>query len=651
MATLASSSKVEQRRDLPHGALAGAELERILASRLFSRSDKLRRFLEFSVRESLAGKRDEINEYRIGVEVYDRPPAYDPRTDSIVRGEARKLRAKLTKYYETEGAGSPLRIRIPKGGYAALFQTVDERKVWSPASLWRRTPHVLLGLLLVRLCLSGGLWLGRAVERPGAVPALDDPAMLAVRPFRSLGGGPEIQRFGEGVTYAVLEGLLVETALGPLNWSIVSWPRDGTPEDLPESSLGRRAGLVLEGLVEVRGGNPRVMVHLMRTSDGSVLWSWSRDYAGQDLSEARLESGKAIVSGIRERILQEPGASQHTASFPKEGAYQAYLKGLFQWKRRTSQSLLSSVAYFQEAIERDRDFARAYAALANAYVVSPGYGVYPPLDVLPEAREVAARAIELDPNLAAGHIARAHVASVLEWDWELAGKEFEEALRLDPGSASARDIYAMEYLMPAGLLPEAAHQLRMATSLDPSNADYYADLADVLFFNGQYDEAVETYKEALEFDPAYAAGHLGLGLALALRVDLEQAIEQLEAQRERLDWHPQFHGVLGYCYALQGSQEQAQRSIDRLHELAKSRYISPFEHALIHAGFGHAAETLDYLEQTFALRASRTRWLGIHPALARFRNHPRYKNLVEKARLPLLRELAEGNLRKYASNL
>jgi hypothetical protein len=142
MATLASSSKIEQRRDLPCSALAGAELGRILASRLFSRSEKLRRFLEFSVRESLAGKRDEINEYRIGVEVYDRPATYDPRTDSIVRGEARKLRAKLTKYYETEGAGSPLQIRIPKGGYAALFQPVPERKVWSPANVWRRTPHV-----------------------------------------------------------------------------------------------------------------------------------------------------------------------------------------------------------------------------------------------------------------------------------------------------------------------------------------------------------------------------------------------------------------------------------------------------------------------------------------------------------------------------
>jgi tetratricopeptide (TPR) repeat protein len=453
-----------------------------------------------------------------------------------------------------------------------------------------------------------------------------------------------MQRFGEGVTYAVLDGLRVEAELGPLNWSVVSWPTDGMPENVPESSPGKRAGLVLEGVVEVRDGNPRVMVHLMRTSDGSALWSWSRDFPGQALSEARLESSKAIVDGIRTRLLREPGGSQHAVSIPQEEAYQAYLKGLFQWKRRTSQSLLSSVSYFQEAIERDRDFARAYAALANAYVVSPGYGVYPPLEVLPAAREAAARAIELDPNLAAGHVARAHVASVLEWNWELAGKEFEEALRLDPGSASARDVYAMEYLMPAGLLPEAARQLRMAISLDPSNADYYTDLAEVLFFDGQYEEAIETYKEAMEFDPGYAAAHVGLGMALALRGDLDQAIAHLEGERERLDWHPQFHGILGYCYARQGSRQQAQRSIDRLLALAHNRFISPFDHALIHAGFGHTSQTLDYLEQTFALRASRTRWLRIHPALARFRSHPRYKDLVEKARLPLLRELAESNL-------
>ena len=651
MATSASSSQPEQHRDLPLDAAVGAELERILASPLFSRSEKLRRFLEFSVRESLSGRRDQINEYRIGVEVYGRPANYDPRTDSIVRGEARKLRAKLSKHYETGGSASPLQIRIPKGAYAATFQNVDDRRLWSVASLWRKTQHLLLALLIVRLCLSGGLWMGHAVERPGSKPALNDPTMLAVRPFRSLGGDPEIQRFGETVTYAVLDGLFVEAAVGPLDWSIVSWPRDGMPQDLPESSAGRRAGLVLEGLVEARDGVPHVMAHLMRTSDSSVLWAWAEDYPGQTLSDARDKSGKAIVDGIRNRILEEPGETPHLAAIPKEDAYQAYLKGLFQWKRRTSESLVSSVAYFQKAIEQDGDFANAYAALANAYTVSPGYGVYPPLEVLPPARDAAARALELDPNLAAGHVARAHVASVLEWDWDLAGEEFEEAIRLDPGSASARDLYAVEYLMPAGLLREAAHELRMATELDPSTADYYADLADVLFFDGHYEEAIATYKEALEFDPSYAAGHTGLGLALAISGDLDGAIAHLEAQRERLDWHPQFHGILGYVYARQGSRAKAQRSIDRLQALARERYISPFEYALIHTGFGDTGKALDYLDQTFTIRASRARWLRIHPALAQFRNHARYKDLVNKTKLPLLRELADSKVRSYTSKL
>jgi serine/threonine-protein kinase len=648
MATLASSSRPEHHGDWSLDSLVEAELERILASPLFSRSEKLRRFLEFSVRESLSNRRNEINEYRIGVEVYDRPPTYDPRTDSIVRGEARKLRAKLARYYETGGGGSLVRIGIPKGGYSATFDTVRERKSWSPSSVWRKVPLALLALLLIRLCISGSLWLGRAVERvaPG-----DDPTTLAVRPFRSLGGAPEIQRFGEGVTYAVLDGLRIESQQGPLNWNVVPWPGDGVIEDLPESSGAPRAGLVLEGLVEMRQGVPSVRAHLMRASDGSVLWSWSRDYPRQALSEAGQESGKAIVSGIREQILREPGPGPHSASIPKEAAYQAYLKGLFQWKRRTSDSLLSSVAHFQDAIKEDQDFARAYAALAIAYVVSPGYGVYPPLEVLPAARDAASRAIELAPNLAAGHVARAYVAAVLEWDWQRTGDEFEEALRLDPGSAAARDGYAMEYLMPAGLLPEAAHQLRMTIELDPSNADYYADLADILLFDGHYQQAIAGYREALEFDPSYAASHVGLGMALAASGDLAGAIAHLETQREKLDWHPQFHGILGYCYARRGSREKALGSIERLHLLAKSRYISPFEYALIHAGFGDTEKTLDYLEQTFDLRASRTRWIRIHPALAGVRNEPRFKDLVEKARLPVLRQLAESKMRQYASNL
>jgi serine/threonine-protein kinase len=313
----------------------------------------------FAVERALSGQSEQLKEYVIGVEVFDRKESYDPRVDPIVRVEARRLRSKLESYYAGEGSADELIIEFPKGTYAPVFRE------------------------------KAGLVTPAETARSGAI---------AVLPFSNLSSEPDTEYFSDGLT----EG--AHPRADEAGWTdgsgLSSAARlKGQPYDVREIGRQLNVSTVLVGSVRGSGERLRVMVQLVDTSNGRYLWSETYDRQIEDLFAIQEEISRAIVRTLQLKLIAP--SIQHGA-YNLE-AYNLYLKGRFQWNKRTAEGLKRSVQLFEQAIAVDQGFALGYAGLSDAYSLLADYGLVKPADIIPAADSAARRALEIDPTLAEAH--------------------------------------------------------------------------------------------------------------------------------------------------------------------------------------------------------------------------------------------------------
>src|SRR2546425_10817938 len=207
------------------------------------------------------------------------------------------------------------------------------------------------------------------------------------------------------------------------------------------------------------------------------------------------EIAQEISEKLRERLSGEEMtrmAKRHTVNAE---AYQLYLKGRYEWNKRSPESFKKCIQYFQEAIDRDPSYALAYAGLADSYSVMSGFGVLPPRETLPRAKAAALKALELDDTLAEAHTTLAGVLAAYDLDWPAAEREFRRALQLNPRYASAHHWYALRYLAPMGRLDEAIAEMKRAQELDPLSPIISTNLGMAYYYARQYDQAMEQYRK------------------------------------------------------------------------------------------------------------------------------------------------------------
>jgi len=210
---------------------------------------------------------------------------------------------------------------------------------------------------------------------------------------------------------------------------------------------------------------------------------------------------------------QERAALQNPKAVNPE-AYEAYLKGRYFWNKRTGDGLKKAIGYFNLAIDKDPNYAKAYTGLADSYALSGDweYGILSPQDAFPKAKAAATNALALDDNLADAHTSLAFILDLYEWDWASAEKQYQRAIALYPGYATAHHWYAW-HLIVTGRTSEGIAQLRTAESLDPLSLIISADLADALCIAHLYDESVQQSRRTLEMDPNFAIARYELGQA------------------------------------------------------------------------------------------------------------------------------------------
>ena len=246
-------------------------------------------------------------------------------------------------------------------------------------------------------------------------------------------------------------------------------------------------------------------------------------------------------------------------------AYEAYLKGRYFWNKRTADGLKKAIDYFNQAIEKDPNYAPAYAGLADSYALAGDweYGVLAPKEAYPKAKAAATKALELDSTLGEAHISLAFCLDGFDWDWESAGKEFRRGIELSPGYATGHQWYAW-HLAALGRNDEAVAELKKAESLDPLSLIISADLAEELLIAHRYDEAIKQSRKTMDMDPFFAVAHYELGQAFVQKHMYNEAIAELQKAIELSAGSTTFTANLAYAYAVSGMRNEAVKILNDL---------------------------------------------------------------------------------------
>ncbi len=339
-------------------------LERILASRLFARSERQRRFLEFIATETLAGRGDRLKGCTIGLHVFDRDPGFDPAVDSIVRVEASRLRAKLREYYEEEGSRDPVRFLLPKGSYTPVVRALAD------ATPPRGRP-------------------------PG--PAIGQPPSVGVLPFTSLGGDPAQQLLADGLG----EDLAAELARSP-EIRVVSRHAAGACRTVPgrPDEIGRRLGVrhLVYGAVRGTAGRVRVTVQLIEAASGAQVWAERYDRDARDVLAVQEDLARRIGAALR-AALTPAGRGDPPGADIRPEARACLLRGVERFWAYTRESSEQAQALFAGALELDPGSAAAHAWLARVLAFRWAMAWAPDASVLDDALAHARLAVDLDPDL------------------------------------------------------------------------------------------------------------------------------------------------------------------------------------------------------------------------------------------------------------
>jgi TolB-like protein len=371
---------------------ARQQLECVLSSTGFVRNERLCRFLRFVVERHLQEKDNELKETLIAVEVFGRKPDFDPKLDAIVRTEALRLRARLSKYYANEGSSDPVIIELPKGGYIPVFRQRESARESSripPVRLWLVAE---LFILVIALAAMGWWWVE---QRSSSI-------RIAVLPLENLSRDPANDYFVDGLTDEIIRNLSVIEGLS-VRSRTSSFAQKGKSSNMREVGKRLEVDYVLEGSVLRIGQQLRINAQLIRVRDDFPLWSNKYDRMLMDVFAVQDEISGAIVNNLRLKLGRSRRRYETTVD-----VYDLYLRARALQIEQGAPGIVRSVPLFEQVIVRDPTFVPAFAELGAAYAIrSIQFPVDHPTDELSKMQSVTEKAIQLDPLLAEAYLALA----------------------------------------------------------------------------------------------------------------------------------------------------------------------------------------------------------------------------------------------------
>ena len=454
------------------------------------------------------------------------------------------------------------------------------------APLTARRMAILLGvpLILIAIATVAIFWTRLSSwSRLSSTTGKHSQSKLAVLPFVNLTGDATQDYFSDGLTEEMIQQLskLDPHDLGVIARTSVTHYKN-TQTALTQ--IGHELGVqyVLEGSVRRDSGRVRITVQLIQVSDQTHVWSRQYDRELSGLLALQGEVAGEVADEIH-RVLglqarARPGDSQIESPPTSYETYDLYLKGRYFWNKRTQEGFRQAAEYFQQAIDKDPNYAPAYAGLADTYGLMSTWGVAPQNELMPRARAAALKAVQLDDNLAAGHASLALISENYDYDWLTAEKEFRRALQLNPHYPTAHQWYA-EYLSWQGRFDEAFAESELARQLDPLSLIIATDLATTLYYSRQYDRAIKQCRTVLEMDPMFDHARVFLIRSYVQRHEFEKALDELKKSSDKnsaWSW-----AVKTYIYGQWGRTEEAHYAFHQFEQLSPKS--PPYDNTSIYA--------------------------------------------------------------------
>jgi TolB-like protein/DNA-binding winged helix-turn-helix (wHTH) protein/Flp pilus assembly protein TadD len=487
------------------------------------------------------------------------------------------------------GATAPPAGSQPAPG-AAVARPAPSRRFAILAAAASLAVATVAGLLLTGT-ING--WRGKA--RPGR-------AMIAVLPFENLSGSPDQAYFSDGFTDELIGQLggLNPDALGVIARTTVARYRDGR-QSVDEIGRALNVQYVLEGSIRRAGEQVRITAQLIDVMSQTQLWAESYDHDVRDVLLTQRDVAMRVADSLTMSVLRVMPV-QH---MPSAEAYDATLRGRALRNTATEASLARAREYFEQAVALDPTYAPAHAGLADVYVVlaGPGWEFDRARNLVPRALESARRAIELDPKLPDGYAVRGMCRL---WQGDVAGAEddIRHAIALNASDALAHR-YLSTVLVVTGRPEEAVVSARRALQLDPLSPASGTTVAYRLYYAGHYAEALREFDRALEGSPDYASAWIGKAQTYRALGQSEPARQAVREAGPRAGGRTYIKAYTAYSLALDGDAAGARAIQDELRAVAKTRYVSPFEFALMAAGLGEAGEVARNLDE---LKADGSGW-------------------------------------------
>jgi TolB-like protein/DNA-binding winged helix-turn-helix (wHTH) protein/Tfp pilus assembly protein PilF len=487
---------------------------------------------------------------------------------------------------------------------------------------WKISSFVLL-LLMASLVA----WKLHAWNRPSTVIH-----SLAVLPLESLSNDASQDYFADGMTDELISDLGQISALRVISrTSVMTYKHARKP--LPQIARELNVDAVVEGTVLRSGDQVRITAQLIEASSDKHLWS--HDYEG-DLGDAlalQNQVAHAIAEQIRINLNPQEQAALKTVKVVNPQAYESYLKGRYFWNKRTADGLKSALAYFNEAIGEDPKYAQAYSGLADTYALLGDwqYAVMTPKEAFPKAKAAAIKALELNSSLGEAHTSLAFCLDAFDWDLDSAGKEFRQAIELNPGYATAHHWYAW-HLSVLGRNDEAIAEMRKAENLDPLSLIINADLAELLAILRSYEESMRQSHKTIEMDPNFALAHNQLAQAYLAKHMNEEAVAELQKAVRLSGGSPTCIASLARAYAASGKRSEAVRLLSELKKRSIPSYSDASEISVIYAALGDKDQAMNWLEKAFEERFNPS--VLLRPGFDPLRSDPRFEDLERRIGLP-----------------
>lgn len=609
-----------------------AYLEKLLAGPVFSGSPRRMRLMRYLVDRTLAGEGDRVNEYSIGIDIFEKPPSFDPRLDSVVRTDIARLRQRLRAYYAGDGSGDPVVLDLPPKTYrvaiefrppetnhaaeaAEATQAAETAEAFEPVARAER-PRWMPWILAFAVLAAAGIFFWRLPRRPSV------PQSLVVLPFLDLSSGHQFGYLADGVTEEITNDLANLDNLRVIART-TAFQFKGKSVDVRELGKQLHVDAVLEGSLDREGDRVRIRAQLNRASDGYHLWSHAYDLQAVDMIQVQEEIARSIADDLQLNRAQHGASSAASRGVTTDAeAHDLFLRGQGEWNIGSLQSFRNAVTFFQKAIDRDPHFARAWLGMAKAHW---NIGLWTAFSEATAAQveSEAERALELAPGLTEAHAVLAYVAWNYDYDWPRAEREFKLALS-SGGQANVHNLYGL-CLAQRRRFSESYQQFHIAEELSPLDAVPFFNEAQTYEWEGRTGDAERAYLRVLHDHPAFEPPVASLAYMKAILGRCQEAAKYADKMKQLAPNSYRTRSVRWTVAVCEGQKDAARQALQ-----TGLNSTPPFELANAFAMLHDPNQAIAYLEKGVDQHSIGATSMQVEPYLASLRTDPRFVALERR---------------------